>query len=127
MTLTPSAQAISLCNFPCVANSFACANFVAISTLECLFLLGIAACIRPSLRCAANLLLRVRCYTTRSLPDNGNPCSNARSEEKRWSRRLRAQTRRAGGYRLRPKLLVPAPPEGYPPCLPEQRGTRDQL
>src|SRR5262249_17286382 len=51
MTLTPSAQAISLCNFPCVANSFACANFVAISTLECLFLLGIAACIRPSLRC----------------------------------------------------------------------------
>src|SRR5215813_11191200 len=48
MTLTPSVRAISLCSFPCVANSSACANFVAISTLECLFLLGIAACpIRP--------------------------------------------------------------------------------
>src|SRR5262249_17707839 len=48
MTLTPSVRAISLCSFPCVANSSACANFVAISTLEGLFLLGIAACpIRP--------------------------------------------------------------------------------
>ena len=47
MTLTPSVRAISRCSFPCVANSSACANFVAISTLECLFLLGIAACIRP--------------------------------------------------------------------------------
>src|SRR5262249_8466151 len=28
----------SLCNFPCVANSFACASLLAISTLECLFL-----------------------------------------------------------------------------------------
>src|SRR6516165_8239905 len=51
MTLTPSLRAISLCSFPCVANSFACANFVAISALECFFLLAIAACIRPSLRC----------------------------------------------------------------------------
>ena len=51
MTLTPSRRAISLCNFPCVARSFACASFVAISTLECLFLLAIAACIRPSLCC----------------------------------------------------------------------------
>src|SRR6516162_8007319 len=48
MTLTPSVRAISLCSFPCVANSSACANFVAISSLECLFLLGISACpIRP--------------------------------------------------------------------------------
>jgi hypothetical protein len=37
-------SAISLCSFPCVAKSFAGANFVAISTLECLFFLAIAAC-----------------------------------------------------------------------------------
>jgi hypothetical protein len=43
MTLTPSVCAISLCNLPCVAKSFACASFVAISTLECFFLLAIAA------------------------------------------------------------------------------------
>jgi hypothetical protein len=37
MTLTPSVRAISLCNLPWVANSFARASFVAISTSECLF------------------------------------------------------------------------------------------
>jgi hypothetical protein len=36
--------AISLCSFPYVAKSSACASFVAISTLECLFFLAIAAC-----------------------------------------------------------------------------------
>src|SRR5262249_29043942 len=70
MTLTPSVRAISLCSFPCVANSSACANFVAISTLECFLLLGIAACpIRPPPYVVPqNLFLRVRCYTTRSQP-----------------------------------------------------------
>src|SRR5262245_27926950 len=38
MTLTPSVRAISLCSLPRIAKSFACASFVAISTLECLFL-----------------------------------------------------------------------------------------
>src|SRR5215831_13326293 len=38
MTLTPSVRAISLCSFPRVANSFACASFVAISNLECFLL-----------------------------------------------------------------------------------------
>src|SRR5262249_317067 len=47
--LTPSVRAISLCGFPCVTRSFACASFVAISTLECRFL-AVAACIRPSPR-----------------------------------------------------------------------------
>src|SRR5262245_27773054 len=47
MTLTPSVRAISLCSFPCVARSFACASFHAISTLECLFFLVIAASLRP--------------------------------------------------------------------------------
>jgi hypothetical protein len=51
MTLTPSVRAISLCNFPCVANLFACASFVAISTLECLFLLAIAACLVATAAC----------------------------------------------------------------------------
>src|SRR6516165_2148438 len=48
MTLTPSVRAISLCSFPRAAKSFACASLVAISALECLFFLAIAACIRPS-------------------------------------------------------------------------------
>ena len=61
MTLTPSVRAISLCSFPCVARSFACASFDAISTLECLFLLAIAACIRAS-PCCCNFLFRVRWY-----------------------------------------------------------------
>jgi hypothetical protein len=51
MTLTPSVRAISLCNFPCVANLFACASFVAISTLECLFVLAIAACLVATAAC----------------------------------------------------------------------------
>src|SRR5262245_22270556 len=51
MTLTPSVRAMSLCSFPRVANSFACASFVAISALECLLFLTIAACIRPSPCC----------------------------------------------------------------------------
>jgi hypothetical protein len=42
MTLTPCLRAILLCSFPCVARSFACASFVAISILECLFFLAIA-------------------------------------------------------------------------------------
>ena len=42
MTLTPSVRAISLCSFPCVARSFACASLDAISTLECFFFLAIA-------------------------------------------------------------------------------------
>src|SRR5262249_16983334 len=50
MTLTPSVRAISLCSFPRVANSFARASFVAISALECLLLLAIAACIRSNAR-----------------------------------------------------------------------------
>ena len=41
-TLTPSVRAISLCSFPCLAKSFACASFVATSTLECRFGLTIA-------------------------------------------------------------------------------------
>src|SRR6516165_8753263 len=48
MTLTPSVRAISLCSFPCVARSFACASFDAISTLEYLFFLAIAASLRPA-------------------------------------------------------------------------------
>jgi hypothetical protein len=51
MTLTPSVRAISLCNFPCVANLFACASFVAISTLECLFVSAIAACLVATAAC----------------------------------------------------------------------------
>jgi hypothetical protein len=47
ITLTPSVRAISLCSFPCLAKSFACASFVATSTLECRFLLAIAACPQP--------------------------------------------------------------------------------
>ena len=43
-TLTPSVRAISLCSFPCLAKSFACASFVATSTLECRFSPAIAAC-----------------------------------------------------------------------------------
>ena len=42
MTLTPSVRAMSLCSFPCVARPFACASFVAISALECLFFLAIS-------------------------------------------------------------------------------------
>src|SRR6516165_5748733 len=49
MALTPSVRAISLCSFPCVARSFACASFVAISAVECLLFLAIAAAfLRPS-------------------------------------------------------------------------------
>src|SRR5262249_11045958 len=44
MTLTPSVRAISLCSFPCLAKSFACASFVATSALECRFTLAMAAC-----------------------------------------------------------------------------------
>jgi hypothetical protein len=44
MTLTPSVRAISLCSFPCLAKSFACASFVATSTRECRFTLAMAAC-----------------------------------------------------------------------------------
>src|SRR5262249_22297508 len=51
MTLTPSVRAISLCNLPRVANLFACASFVAISTLECLFLVAIAACLVAAAAC----------------------------------------------------------------------------
>jgi hypothetical protein len=47
MTLTPSVRAISLCSFPCLAKSFACASFVATSTLEYRFNLAIAACPQP--------------------------------------------------------------------------------
>src|SRR6516164_3357874 len=47
MTLTPSVRAMSLCSFPCVARPFACASFVAISTLECLFL-AISSALRSS-------------------------------------------------------------------------------
>src|SRR5262249_22103336 len=43
-TLTPSVRAISLCGFPCLAKSFACASFVATFTLECRLRLAIAAC-----------------------------------------------------------------------------------
>jgi hypothetical protein len=44
MTLTPSVRAISLCSFPCLAKSFACASFVATSTRECRFTLPMATC-----------------------------------------------------------------------------------
>jgi len=37
-------RAISLCSCPCLAKSFACASFVATSTLECRFSPAIAAC-----------------------------------------------------------------------------------
>jgi hypothetical protein len=47
MTLTPSMLAISLCSFPRLAKSFACASFVATSTRECRFSLAIAACPQP--------------------------------------------------------------------------------
>ena len=50
MTLTRSVRAMSLCSFPRVANSFACASFVAISALECFLFLAIAACIRSNAR-----------------------------------------------------------------------------
>src|SRR5262245_16231058 len=55
MTLTPSVRAISRCSFPCVARSFACASFDAISTLECLFFLATAASLRPT-----NVIAHVR-------------------------------------------------------------------
>src|SRR6516165_2668020 len=48
MALTPSMRAISLCSSPRVANSFARASFVAISTLECLFFLAISFALRSS-------------------------------------------------------------------------------
>src|SRR5215471_10759520 len=62
MTLTPSVRAISLCSFPCVARSFACASFDAISTLECLFFLAIAASLRPAnvISRPANVISHVR-------------------------------------------------------------------
>jgi hypothetical protein len=44
MTLTPSVRAISLCSFPCLAKSFACASLVATSTRECRFTLAMATC-----------------------------------------------------------------------------------
>ena len=47
MTLTPSVRTISVCSFPCLAKSFACASFVATSTLECRFCLAIAASPQP--------------------------------------------------------------------------------
>jgi hypothetical protein len=47
ITLTPSVRAISLCSFPRLAKSFACASFVATSTLEYRFCLAIAACPQP--------------------------------------------------------------------------------
>src|SRR5262245_4799779 len=62
MTLTPSVRAISLCSFPCVARSFASASFVAISTLECLFFLTLAACIRPSPSCCKFFEFFIACY-----------------------------------------------------------------
>src|SRR5215510_11748558 len=58
MTLTPSVRAMSLCSFPRVASSFACASFVAISALECLLFLTVSACIRPS-PCCYTFLLRL--------------------------------------------------------------------
>src|SRR5215831_6746433 len=48
MTPMPSVSAISLCGFPCLAKSFACASFVATSTLE--WRLAIAACPPQPLR-----------------------------------------------------------------------------
>ena len=60
ITLTPSARAISLCNLPRVAHSFACASLLAISTLECLFLLIIVVSLRPyvaTLQVAFDLLM----------------------------------------------------------------------
>src|SRR5262245_17664236 len=47
MTLTPSMRAISLCSFPRLAKSFACASFVATSTRECRFTLAMPACPQP--------------------------------------------------------------------------------
>ena len=48
---TVSGQFGGYLSLPCLAKSFACVSFVAISTLECLFLLCIAACIPPSRCC----------------------------------------------------------------------------
>src|SRR5262249_25284354 len=42
MTLTPSVRAISLCSFPCVARSPACASLAAISAFECFTFLAIS-------------------------------------------------------------------------------------
>src|SRR5258707_550498 len=87
MTLTPSVRAISLCNFPCVTNSFACASFVAISALECLFFLAIAACLRPSQCCrkfiahydkGTRLSLPVPRQPGQKSPDDGNHCRSAK-------------------------------------------------
>src|SRR5262249_35494881 len=69
MTLTPSVRAISLCSFPCVARSFACASFETISTLECLFFLAIAASLRPP--DAANFIAHYYKGTRCSLAGSG--------------------------------------------------------
>src|SRR5262249_40340709 len=79
---TPSARAISLCNFPCIANSFACASLVAISALECLFLLTIVVplrppcCIRPP---HVDTNFTPRCLKQRVVPGSGtrNKCSGS--------------------------------------------------
>src|SRR5262249_60492747 len=86
ITLTPSARAISLCNFPCVANSFACASLLAISALECLFLLAIVVSLRPHV--AFDLLMLTnfvaRCF-------DSNKCSGSAS--KKHPHRLPLDTR----------------------------------
>jgi hypothetical protein len=71
MTLTPSVRAISLCNFPCVANSFACASFVAISALEYLVFLA-----HGGLLSTLPILLQI----FRAHHCNGTRCSVAGSE-----------------------------------------------
>jgi hypothetical protein len=67
MTLTPSVRAISLCSFPCVANLFARASFVAISTLECLFILAMPA-LPSALPMSLQMLLRVYFKGTYGFP-----------------------------------------------------------
>src|SRR5215471_14265943 len=89
MTLTPSVRATSLCNFPCVTNSFACASFVAISALECLFFLAIDPASDHAANSIAALLQGNALFPCRSLEgrlamartkksDEGNHCRAAR-------------------------------------------------
>jgi hypothetical protein len=52
MTLTPSVRNFAL-QFALVAKSFACASFVAISALECLFFLAIGPLVRRRISVSA--------------------------------------------------------------------------
>jgi hypothetical protein len=104
MTLTPSVRAISLCSFPRIAKSFACASFVAISTLECLFFLAIAACspyssISAAAGCRTTASADVMAITKRSISDSENAAHReARDRGERAGQGLGVHGAPAGGH-----------------------------